>query len=93
MIYKKYKQFILENKEKIKGGKSSGKRLEDIAAKHAYNDSLDLEKMKSLLMKQLEMGIKVETEHTKDLDIAKEIAMDHLDEDPLYYDKIKKLGL
>lgn len=38
-------------------------------------------------------GRKVEMEHTSDKDIAKEIAKDHLSEDPLYYDKIETLNL
>lgn len=37
---------------------------------------------------QLKKGIEVEYEHTNDYDIAKEIAMDHLAEDPKYYDKL-----
>ena len=40
--------------------------------------------------KQLKSGIKVEMEHTKDPDIAKEIAKDHLSEDPNYYNKLKR---
>jgi rubrerythrin len=40
---------------------------------------------------QLEKGIKVELEHTNNKSIAKEIAMDHLTEDPKYYDKLKKI--
>lgn len=40
---------------------------------------------------QLKSGIKVEMEHTKDPDIAKEIAKDHLSEDPNYYKKLKKI--
>jgi len=43
--------------------------------------------------KQLEMGIKVELEHTKDEKLAREIAMDHLKEDPHYYTKLSKAGL
>jgi hypothetical protein len=42
---------------------------------------------------QLGMGIKVEMEHTKDPAIAKEIAKDHLSEDPEYYTKLQKAGL
>jgi len=38
---------------------------------------------------QLAKGIKVELEHTDDLNIAEEIAMDHLTEDPKYYDKLE----
>ena len=40
---------------------------------------------------QLKIGIKHELEHTKDHEIAKEIAKDHLTEDPNYYKKIKKI--
>lgn len=40
---------------------------------------------------QLEKGIKVELEHTNDKSVAKEIAMDHLTEDPKYYDKLEKI--
>jgi hypothetical protein len=38
--------------------------------------------------KQLARGIKVEMEHTKNEDLAAEIAMDHLDEFPDYYKMI-----
>lgn len=38
--------------------------------------------------KQLALGIKVEREHTKDRSVAREIAMDHLKEDPRYYTKL-----
>lgn len=41
--------------------------------------------------RQLIMGIKVELEHTHDIAKALEIAMDHLKEDPKYYDKLKKI--
>lgn len=40
---------------------------------------------------QLAAGIRVELEHTKDRAIAKEIAKDHLTEDPNYYKKLKKM--
>lgn len=42
---------------------------------------------------ELAMGIKVEKEHTKDEAMAKEIAQDHLSEDPHYYTKLKHSGL
>ena len=42
---------------------------------------------------QLSIGIQIEMEHTNDLDIAKEIAMDHLTEDPEYYTKLVNAGL
>lgn len=43
--------------------------------------------------KELEMGMKHELEHTSDPDIAKEIALDHLAEDPHYYSRLKKAGI
>jgi len=39
--------------------------------------------------KKLAAGTKVESEHTSDPGIAEEIAMDHLTEDPNYYEKLK----
>lgn len=39
----------------------------------------------------LKEGIKVEMEHTNDQNIAREIAMDHLTEDPEYYKKLKTI--
>lgn len=42
---------------------------------------------------QLEAGVKVEMEHTDDPAKAREIAKDHLSEDPHYYTKLKKAGL
>jgi hypothetical protein len=85
------------SEEELKGGLSDEKTLTQIAQKHSYNDSTDsvspekITKMKMFLSKQLEKGIKVEMEHTKDKGKAKEIAMDHLFEDPKYYDKLKKI--
>jgi hypothetical protein len=40
---------------------------------------------------QLAKGMKVEKEHTSDAAIAQEIAMDHLSEDPGYYQKLEKM--
>ena len=41
--------------------------------------------------KQIAKGVKVEMEHTDDPDLAREIAMDHLTEDPDYYTKLEKV--
>ena len=35
------------------------------------------------------MGIEVEYEHTSNFEVAKEIALDHIAEDPSYYDNLK----
>lgn len=40
---------------------------------------------------QLAKGIEVEMEHTSDHNVATEIAMDHLKEDPNYYTKLEKI--
>jgi hypothetical protein len=42
---------------------------------------------------ELSMGQTVEMEHTTDPNIATEIALDHLSEDPHYYTKLRKAGL
>jgi hypothetical protein len=83
--------------ENIKGGVSDKKTLKDLASKHTYNDSSDsvdkaeLNNMMKHLKDQLRKGIKVEMEHTDDDDKAREIAMDHLWEDPNYYTKLSKV--
>lgn len=77
----KYKQSFKE--EKIEGGLADKKSLKDIASKHRVDVNL--------LSKELQKGMKVEMEHTKDKKKAQEIAMDHLMEDPNYYKKLKKI--
>lgn len=44
-------------------------------------------------LKQIKKGIEVEMEHTDDPKLALKIAMDHIKEDPQYYDKLAKAGL
>lgn len=43
--------------------------------------------------KELNAGIAVEMEHTNDSERAKRIALDHLYEDPEYYEKLANAGL
>lgn len=71
------------SEEKLKGGVSDKKTLEDVAKKH----TVELEKLKQ----ELDKGVEVEMEHTNDKDKAEEIAMDHLFEDPNYYVKLNKI--
>lgn len=68
----------------IGGGKSDHLKIKDIAKKH----NLEVSDIK----KELNIGIKVEKEHTDSIDIAKEIAMDHIYEFPDYYTN-KKVGV
>lgn len=42
---------------------------------------------------ELQMGIKDEMEHTKDVRLAEKIALDHLRSDPNYYTKLHNAGL
>jgi len=51
----------------------------------------DRRSAKSFPEKKLVTGKKVEREHTSNEQIAEEIAMDHLTEDPKYYTKLKKI--
>ena len=67
----------------VPGGLAKGLTLNDIAEKHGV--SVDM------LVAEFKKGIAVEMEHTTDREVAKEITLDHLFEDPKYYDKLKKV--
>lgn len=51
----------------------------------------DKSKPEDFNSKALKRGTKHEKEHTKNKNIAKEIAMDHLKEDSRYYEKLEKM--
>ena len=61
----------------------SHKTVEQIAKKHRMDVSF--------IQKQLDMGEPIEHEHTKDHDLAMDIALQHLDEIPDYYTRLKKM--
>jgi hypothetical protein len=70
-------------KNKIKGGKG---------------DKITPQKISKLfdvpvfyVEKQIKKGIKVEMEHTNNVDIAREIVLDHLTEFPDYYDRLEQM--
>ena len=78
--------YLLEEGDRIDvlpGGKADEHDVESIAKKHG----VDVE----LIEKQLEMGKKVELEHTDDDEIAAEISLDHLEEIPDYYTRLAKM--
>lgn len=77
----KYKQGFKE--EKLEGGIADNKSLDELAKKH----KVDIK----VLTRQFNKGVKVEMEHTDNKQMAKEIAMDHISEDPKYYDKLSKM--
>ncbi len=58
--------------------------IQSIAKKHGVSEEQ--------IQKQLEMGLKVEKEHTSDIQAATEIALDHLNEKPDYYTRLKTIG-
>jgi len=57
--------------------------IKDIAKKHNV-DEKDI-------MLQLKIGSNIEMEHTNDVNVAIEIALDHLNEMPDYYTKLVKM--
>jgi len=83
MYFKEWvNQYIQE--EHIEGGLASGKSVADIAAKWGVDVKT--------INKVLEVGAKVEMEHTPYVEVAREIAMDHLMElGPKYYDALDKM--
>jgi hypothetical protein len=83
----------MNESELLKGGNADNKSLIQIAKKHDAKNYYHIDNMVQSLKKELEMGIKIEMEHTDDKDKAKEIAMDHLWENPSYYTKLKKSNI
>lgn len=77
------KRKIKETEERIKGGLADNMSLEDLANHHDTDIETIIEKM--------EEGVNVEMEHTSEMLVAFEIAMDHIYEDLNYYDKLKKI--
>lgn len=67
----------------IEGGKADKLSVEDIAKKF----NVPVEK----IMDQISKGVKVESEHTDDVNAQIEIAMDHLTEMPDYYDRLNSM--
>ena len=59
------------------------KTVEQIAKKHRLETSF--------IQKQLDMGEPIEHEHTQDHELAMDIALQHLDEIPDYYTRLKKM--
>ena len=78
--------------DNIPGGLAKGKTLIDLAKKWDSKEYYDPKQFAEKYIKpQLMKGIKVEMEHTTDVRIATEIAMDHLWEDLKYYDKLSTI--
>ena len=61
----------------------SHRTVEQIAKKHRMDVS-DIQR-------QLDMGVPIEHEHTRNKTLATDIALQHLDEIPDYYTRLKKM--
>ena len=80
------------DEDNIPGGLAKGKTIIDLAKKYDEKGYYDPKQFaKEYIKPKLMKGIKVEMEHTTDVRIATEIAMDHLWEDINYYDKLAKI--
>ena len=81
----------ITRKEKIPGGlgKDLHGSMEEQHQQIADMHGVDVSDIDSEVSK----GIEVEMEHTSDKDIAHEIAMDHVIEDPEYYTKLSQTEL
>lgn len=79
-------------KKKVNESETKDLKLYDLAIEHSKSSSSEkISKMYNLLKRQLKKGIKVEMEHQMGLKKAKKIAMDHLKENPKYYDNLEKV--
>jgi hypothetical protein len=80
------------DEDKIPGGLAKGKTLIDLAKKYDEKGYYEPKQFAAEYIKpKLMKGIKVEMEHTTDVRIATEIAMDHLWEDINYYEKLSSI--
>ena len=79
-------------KKKMNESEIKDVKLYDLAKQHSKSESTEkISKMYNILKRQLKKGMKVEMEHEMGVKKAKKIAMDHLKEDPKYYDKLEKV--
>jgi hypothetical protein len=76
-------EYTKVKEDKIPGGLAKGMTLSDIAKHHKISPQT--------LKNEFIKGYAVEREHTTDIEVAKEIALDHLYEDPNYYSKLSKI--
>jgi len=80
---------IKEAKDEIKGGKADGKTLRDVCKYWAEKTNKPNKEVMDILEKEYKLGIKIEREHTSDINKQKEITLDHLMEEMEYYSKRK----
>lgn len=78
--------------EILKGGLADNKNLMDVIKKHMKNETIKKKDI-DLYKNKLNVGIKVELEHTSNKKKAEEIVLDYLLEDPDYYTKLAKADI
>lgn len=90
------KEFFIESncyqQDLIPGGLADNKTIQDIAMHHSGGSRGRTYTMLFYIIKsQLEKGTLVELEHTDSRKKAMEIALDHLMENPYYYEDLEKI--
>lgn len=83
-------------KQSLSGGQQQAQQQEQAPNETAPENQLegglgDSTQPEEVDQEQLSMGIQIEMEHTNDEGKAKEIALDHLSEDPEYYSKLNEM--
>lgn len=81
----------VNNKDLLGGGASDGMSTEDIAKKWSEIYKIPYQQMLDIINTQEKAGSIVEQEHTGNLEVAKEIARDHLVEAPDYYAHLENM--
>lgn len=76
---------------KISNNDSLEKAIDNYTGKRLKGGLSDKDKIKDYPKQSLKEGVDVEIEHTNDINLALEIAMDHLSEDKSYYKKLKEI--
>ena len=81
--------YIGGSKERIPGGLTAKLKgsMEDKHSQIADHHGVSVEEIND----QVAKGVKIEMEHTTDEEVAHEIAMDHVYEDPQYYTKLSTI--
>jgi hypothetical protein len=77
---------LAKKQDQLPGGLADEKSFEDLVKHHGGGKDLE-----DKLRKELSKGTEAELEHIDDLQLAEEIAMDHLWEDAKYYAKLEKI--
>ena len=92
-IYTLAVKYLTMRDDLVDGGKADNMSIQDIALYHSQKSKSDYTEVLDDLKKQIQIGLEVEKEHTKNEKIALEIAQDHLFEDPKYYTHLIKAGI